>query len=422
MNQFVYHLWDCNNQILMNQDFYIQEEIKRETMRIGIGVILHIGEEGEEMLKKIGIIEEITGDNEETNIMTEINKINSDEFELYDRQIRLWGLDAQNRLRQSSVIIVGMTGLGAELAKNLMLSGLRSLTLMDDMNISDADRHSQFLISPNDRGNRAQASIERLKQLNPMVQVNVENGSISSKSEDFFKNFDLVILVDQNFDITNKIDKICRKYKIRFQAGGVFGWIGYGFFDFNDHIFLVPKPKEAQIIQSILDDVDERIEDISESKKLRTEDGNIQTFTLEDEDAKIKKNVLFPSFEQTFDIKLGMKKLLRRRFSLPSTYYIIRAFMQIMKEKNGDDYTKDEVIKKWKKELEEACLEESKQKFTVDDFALFTKPALNSVCAIVGSVLAQEAIKALSQNDAPLKNIFLYSPVDSSGTVCEIPA
>uniref|UniRef100_A0A915M2D7 THIF-type NAD/FAD binding fold domain-containing protein n=1 Tax=Meloidogyne javanica TaxID=6303 RepID=A0A915M2D7_MELJA len=291
--------------------------------------------------------------------MTEINKINSDEFELYDRQIRLWGLDAQNRLRQSS--------------------------------ISDADRHSQFLISPDDRGNRAQASIERLKQLNPMVQVNIENGPISSKSEDFFKNFDLVTLVDQNFDITNKIDKICRKYKIRFQAGGVFGWIGYGFFDFNDHVFLVPKPKEAQIIQSILDDVDERIEDISESKKLRTEDGNIQTFTLEDEDAKIKKNVLFPSFEQTFDIKLGMKKLLRRRFSLPSTYYIIRAFMQIMKEKNGDDYTKDE-------------------------------PALNSVCAIVGSVLAQEAIKALSQNDAPLKNIFLYSPVDSSGTVCEISA
>lgn len=333
-------------------------------------------------------------------------------------------MDAQNRLRQSSVIIIGLTGLGAEIAKNLMLSGLRSLTLMDDNEISDADRHSQFLISPDDKGNRAQASLERLKLLNPMVQVNIENGSVANKFEDFFKNFDLVILVDQNFDITNKIDKICRKYKIRFQAGGVFGWIGYGFFDFNDHIFLLPKPKETQIIQSILDDVDERIEDCFESKKLGTENEslNIQTFTLEDEDAKIKKNVLFPSFEQTFDIKLGIKKLLRRRFSLPSTYYIIRAFMQIMKEKNGNNYTKDEVIEKWKKVLEEACLEESKQKFTIDDFALFTKPALNSVCAIVGSVLAQEAIKALSQNDIPLKNVFLYSPVDSSGTVCEISA
>ena len=50
-----------------------------------------------------------------------------------------------------------------------------------------------------------------------------------------------------------------------------------------------------QIIQSILDDVDGRIEDCSESKKLRTDKGNensnIPTFTLEDEDAKIKKVV-----------------------------------------------------------------------------------------------------------------------------------
>ena len=44
--------------------------------------------------------------------------------------------------------------------------------------------------------------------------------------------------------------------------------------------------------------------------------------------------------------------------------------MQIMKEKNGINYTRDEVIEKWKKELEEACLEESKQKFTTEDFSL----------------------------------------------------
>lgn len=72
-----------------------------------------------------------------------------------------------------------------------------------------------------------------------MVQVNIEDGSVGSKLEDFFKKFDLVVLIDQDFETTNKIDKICRKNKIRFQAGGVFGWIGYGFFDFNDHIFLL---------------------------------------------------------------------------------------------------------------------------------------------------------------------------------------
>lgn len=36
------------------------------------------------------------------------------------------------RLRNGSVLIVGMSGLGAEVAKNLMLCGLKALTIMDN--------------------------------------------------------------------------------------------------------------------------------------------------------------------------------------------------------------------------------------------------------------------------------------------------
>jgi hypothetical protein len=32
----------------------------------------------------------------------------------------------------------------------------------------------------------------------------------------------------------------------RFQAGGVFGWCGYSFSDFNNKTFLVPKPKSSE--------------------------------------------------------------------------------------------------------------------------------------------------------------------------------
>ncbi|KAI1723969.1 complex 1 protein (LYR family) domain-containing protein [Ditylenchus destructor] len=42
-------------------------------------------------------------------------------------------------------------------------------------------------------------------------------------------------------------------------------------------------------------------------------------------------------------------------------------------------------------------------------------PPLSPVCAIVGSIIGQEAIKALSQNDPPLKNAFFYSALDTSG-------
>uniref|UniRef100_A0A914RTN8 THIF-type NAD/FAD binding fold domain-containing protein n=1 Tax=Parascaris equorum TaxID=6256 RepID=A0A914RTN8_PAREQ len=57
--------------------------------------------------------------------------ISDEEKAVYDRQIRLWGLEAQNRLRNSSVLIAGLSGCGAEVAKNLMLAGLKSITLLD---------------------------------------------------------------------------------------------------------------------------------------------------------------------------------------------------------------------------------------------------------------------------------------------------
>jgi molybdopterin/thiamine biosynthesis adenylyltransferase len=34
--------------------------------------------------------------------------------EQYDRQIRLWGLDAQLRMQQSSVLVYGLSGLHVE--------------------------------------------------------------------------------------------------------------------------------------------------------------------------------------------------------------------------------------------------------------------------------------------------------------------
>nr|KAF6407958.1 SUMO1 activating enzyme subunit 1 [Molossus molossus] len=57
--------------------------------------------------------------------------ISEEEAAQYDRQIRLWGLEAQKRLRASRVLLVGMKGLGAEIAKNLILAGVKGLTMLD---------------------------------------------------------------------------------------------------------------------------------------------------------------------------------------------------------------------------------------------------------------------------------------------------
>ena len=65
--------------------------------------------------------------------------ITEEEAQLYDRQIRLWGLDAQKRLRASRVLVAGMKGLGCEVVKNLVLAGVNSLTMIDHENLSKED-------------------------------------------------------------------------------------------------------------------------------------------------------------------------------------------------------------------------------------------------------------------------------------------
>ena len=51
--------------------------------------------------------------------------------DLYSRQIGAFGLDAMLKLIKMKVLIVGMRGVGVEVAKNTALAGVNTLTLFD---------------------------------------------------------------------------------------------------------------------------------------------------------------------------------------------------------------------------------------------------------------------------------------------------
>ncbi|XP_042342958.1 SUMO-activating enzyme subunit 1 [Plectropomus leopardus] len=119
--------------------------------------------------------------------------ISEEEAAQYDRQIRLWGLDAQKRLRGSRVLLAGLGGLGAEVAKNLILAGVKGLTLLDHEQVSEESCRAQFLVPVTAQGqNRAQASLERGQNLNPMVEVHADQDRVEDKPDDFFLQFDAV--------------------------------------------------------------------------------------------------------------------------------------------------------------------------------------------------------------------------------------
>lgn len=73
------------------------------------------------------------------------------EAAIYDRQLRLWGVEAQKRMQNSRVLISGITALGSELAKNLVLAGI-NVTLQDSTSTALQDVQCQFLLHEKDIG------------------------------------------------------------------------------------------------------------------------------------------------------------------------------------------------------------------------------------------------------------------------------
>ncbi|KAK4915921.1 hypothetical protein LTR28_013490, partial [Elasticomyces elasticus] len=78
--------------------------------------------------------------------------ISADEIALYDRQIRLWGVQAQEstRIRSANILLVSLRALGAEIAKNLILNGIGSLTIVDSEPATEDDLGAQYFLREGD--------------------------------------------------------------------------------------------------------------------------------------------------------------------------------------------------------------------------------------------------------------------------------
>ena len=86
---------------------------------------------------------------------------------LYSRQLYVLGADAMRRMMGSSVLIVGLNGLGVEIAKNVVLGGVKSVTLHDDAPVQLSDLGAQFFLRETDVGRpRAAVTQPRLAELN----------------------------------------------------------------------------------------------------------------------------------------------------------------------------------------------------------------------------------------------------------------
>ncbi|XP_038237996.1 SUMO-activating enzyme subunit 1 isoform X2 [Dermochelys coriacea] len=246
--------------------------------------------------------------------------ISEEEAAQYDRQIRLWGLEAQRRLRASRVLLVGMKGLGAEVAKNLILAGIKGLTMLDHQQVSQEDTRAQFLIPVGSLGrNRAEASLERAQNLNPMVDVKVDPENIENKAENFFTQFDAVCLTCCSRCILVKVDQICHKHGIRFFTGDVFGYYGYMFANLGAHEFVEEKTKVTKASQGV--------EDGPDTKKVKLDST---------ETTMVKKRVVFCQLKEALAVDWSSEKAKAALKRTTPDYFLLQVLLKFRTDKGRD--------------------------------------------------------------------------------------
>ncbi|KAL1302584.1 hypothetical protein AAFC00_002962 [Neodothiora populina] len=170
--------------------------------------------------------------------------ISADEIALYDRQIRLWGVAAQEKIRSANILLISIKALGNEIAKNVILNGIGSLTILDGGVVTEDDLGAQYFLREEDIGrNRAEAATPRLQELNPRVKVTTDKSDILSKGPDYYALFDLVIACDLDFLTTTQVNAGCRIAQKPFYAAGLHGFYGYIFADLIQHEYIIEREK-----------------------------------------------------------------------------------------------------------------------------------------------------------------------------------
>src|SRR4051794_21628278 len=93
---------------------------------------------------------------------------------LYSRQLYVMGHEAMTKMTTCNVLLMGLCGLGVEIAKNIILAGVKSVTLYDPELVTMRDLSSQFFLSEKHLGSpRAEACCVQLAELNHYVSVSV---------------------------------------------------------------------------------------------------------------------------------------------------------------------------------------------------------------------------------------------------------
>ncbi|EPQ25827.1 uncharacterized protein PFL1_06924 [Pseudozyma flocculosa PF-1] len=277
---------------------------------------------------------------------------------LYSRQLYVLGHDAMKRMAVSNVLVVGLKGLGAEIAKNIALAGVKSITIFDPTPVSISDLSTQFFLRPEDASSGARrdhATQPRLAELNTYVPIRVLEEAELTK--DVLARFQVVVMTDASYDEQLRINDLTHATGTHFISAEVRGLFGSVFNDFGpDFVCIDPTGEQplSGMIVSVASDAEGLVTTLDETRH-GLEDGDYVTF----------------SEVQGMD---GLNGCEPRKVTVKGPYtFTIGDTTGLGEYKRGGTFTQ---VKMPKKIAFKSLRESAKQpEFLVSDFAKFDRPA-----------------------------------------------
>ena len=378
--------------------------------------------------------------------------------DLYSRQLYVLGVDAMKKITSTSVLVSGMGGLGVEIAKNIILAGIKNVTIHDTRLVTLEDLASQFYLNQSQIGNnRALSCFEQLSGLNGYVSV---SSNTSELTEDLLSQYNCVVLTDYHrLDEILKISHFCHEKGIKFILCDTRGVFGYVFDDFG-HSFTVIDPKgerPSRFLISMITQAKDGIVTTSEDEPHNLSDGdrvsfeevegmvelnqgdypvsvvNSRQFTIGDtskfgaytcekrngygNQVIVPQTINFDSFEQSL-FKVAEKSTLVDQNDFGRDQQVVLIFIAhsycIQKfEKTNPSVTFEELLEAAKEMNMKYKIVDSINEKLLEKFVHGSNAVLNPTCSVFGGICGQEVLKSVSNKFTPITQFASLGYIES---------
>ena len=135
----------------------------------------------------------------------------------YSKQIMLPQIDVegQQKIMDSTVLIIGMGGLGSPTALYLAAAGVGHIIIADFDQVELSNLQRQIIHQTKDIGeDKVVSAKNKLTELNPNIKVSIANELIHTDNlSTLIKDVDIVLDGTDNFESRFEINKVCVDYK-----------------------------------------------------------------------------------------------------------------------------------------------------------------------------------------------------------------